>query len=88
MSDHQTPEQTPEPRRRRVMPAGRALVVIVVTLLVWAVLYAPELKRSAEAGDVGTRRTVSLALLEPTGLADRPHGAHGRGERGVARRRA
>ena len=32
------------------MPAGRALVVIVVTLLVWAVLYAPELKRSAEAG--------------------------------------
>ena len=65
MSDHQTPEQTPEPRRRRVMPAGRALVVIVVTLLVWAVLYAPELKRSAEAGDVGTRRTVSLALLDP-----------------------
>jgi hypothetical protein len=47
------------------MPAGRALIVIVVTLLVWAVLYAPELKRSAEAGDVGTRRSVSLALLDP-----------------------
>jgi uncharacterized protein len=65
MSDHQTSEQKPEPRRRRVMPAGRALIVIFVTLLVWAVLYAPELKRSAEAADVGTRRTVSLDLLNP-----------------------
>src|SRR4051794_25161831 len=57
---------TPPPkRRRRVMPAGRALVVILVTLLVWAVLYAPELKRSAEAADLGTRRSVSLAILTP-----------------------
>jgi len=57
---------TPPPkRRRRVMPAGRALVVILVALLVWAVLYAPELKRSAEAAPVGSRRTVSLALLDP-----------------------
>src|SRR3954469_7366938 len=53
------------PKRRRVMPAGRALIVVLVALLVWAVLYAPELKRSAEAGDVGTRRTVSLAILDP-----------------------
>ena len=40
-------------------------VVVLVCLLVWAVLYAPELKRSAEAADVGTRRSVSLALLAP-----------------------
>jgi hypothetical protein len=52
-------------RRRRAMPAGRALVVILVSLLVWAVLYAPELKRSAEAAPVGTRRTISLAILDP-----------------------
>jgi len=62
-----TDEFTSQPpkRRRRVMPAGRALVVVLVALLVWAVLYAPELKRSAEAADVGTRRTVSLAILNP-----------------------
>jgi hypothetical protein len=47
------------------MPAGRALIVVIVCLLVWAFLYAPELKRSAEAADVGTRRSVSLALLAP-----------------------
>jgi hypothetical protein len=61
-------EQTPpphEPLRRRSMPAGRALVVVLVTLAVWAVLYAPELRRSAEASDVGIRRSISLALLTP-----------------------
>ena len=62
------------------MPAGRALVVIVVTLLVWTVLYAPELRRSAEAGAVGTRRTVSLALLAPLVWLTDHVGAHGRGD--------
>jgi len=52
-------------RRRRPMPAGRAFVVIVVCLFVWTILYAPELRRSAAAGPVGTRRTLSLALLAP-----------------------
>jgi hypothetical protein len=47
------------------MPAGKALIVMLVCLLVWAFLYAPELKRSADASDVGTRRSVSLALLAP-----------------------
>jgi hypothetical protein len=47
------------------MPAGKALIVVIVCLLVWGFLYAPELKRSAEAADVGTRRSVSLALLAP-----------------------
>jgi lysophospholipase L1-like esterase len=50
---------------RRLMPAGRVLVVILVTLLAWTCLYAPTLKRAAEASRLGTRRTVSLALLRP-----------------------
>jgi hypothetical protein len=54
-----------EPARRRLMPAGRAFVVVLVCLLVWGVLYAPELQRSAKAADVGTRRSISLALLAP-----------------------
>jgi uncharacterized protein len=59
-------ERTPDdPRQPRSMPAGRVLIVIVVTLVVWAVLYAPELKRSAEAADVGSRRSVALSLLDP-----------------------
>jgi hypothetical protein len=51
--------------RRRAMPAGKVLIVILVALLVWGLLYAPELKRSAEAGPLGTRRTVVLSLLGP-----------------------
>jgi uncharacterized protein len=47
------------------MPAGRVLVVILVSLLVWTVLYAPTLKRAAEASPLGARRTVSLAFLRP-----------------------
>jgi lysophospholipase L1-like esterase len=50
---------------RRLMPAGRALVVILVSLLVWTVLYAPTMKRAAEASPLGARRTVSLAFLRP-----------------------
>ena len=53
------------PTRRRAMPAGRVLVTILVGLLVWSLLYAPELKRSSEAQPDGIRRTVSLAVLRP-----------------------
>ncbi|MEP6758367.1 MAG: DUF459 domain-containing protein [Actinomycetota bacterium] len=61
-----TPQRTARPApRRRAMPAGRAFVVIAVCLLVWTMLYAPELRRSAEAAPTGTRRSVSLALLSP-----------------------
>lgn len=41
------------------------MIVILVCLLVWAFLYAPELRRSAEASEVGTRRSISLTLLAP-----------------------
>jgi hypothetical protein len=61
-NDTQPDEQAP---RRRFMPAGRAFIVIVVALCVWALLYAPELKRSAQAAPLGTRRSISLAVLSP-----------------------
>src|SRR5262245_43360053 len=50
---------------RRLMPAGRVLVVLLVTLLVWTLLYAPTMKRAADASPLGIRRTVSLAVLTP-----------------------
>jgi len=60
-----TTEQARPRPRRRAMPAGRTFIVIAVCLLVWTLLYAPELRRSAEAAPVGTRRSLSLALLSP-----------------------
>ena len=79
MSEPRAPENKQEERRegrpqesgarvlyaRRLMPAGRVLVVILVTLLAWTVLYAPTLKRAAEASPLGARRAVSLAFLKP-----------------------
>jgi hypothetical protein len=50
---------------RRLMPAGRALVVLLVCLLTWTLLYAPTMKRAADASPIGTRRTISLAVLTP-----------------------
>jgi hypothetical protein len=47
------------------MPAGRVLIVILVALLTWTCMYAPTLKRAAEASPLGLRRTVSLAVLTP-----------------------
>jgi hypothetical protein len=50
---------------RRLMPAGRGLGVILVALLTWTLMYAPTLKRAAEASPLGARRTASLAVLTP-----------------------
>src|SRR6266550_4512533 len=47
------------------MPAGRVLFVLLLGILLWGLLYAPELKRSSEAQPDGLRRTVSLAVLRP-----------------------
>jgi hypothetical protein len=55
---------TPPPGRDG-MPAGRVFLVMAVCLCVWALLFAPELKRASERQPVGLRRTVSLALLTP-----------------------
>jgi uncharacterized protein len=66
---HQVPPPPAIARRvlygRRLMPAGRVLVVILVSLLTWTLLYAPTMKRAAEASPIGIRRTVSLAILKP-----------------------
>jgi hypothetical protein len=76
MSSHDTPTlEHPNPygddartfvaHRGDTMPAGRALIVIVVTLVTWTFLYAPTLERSSDAQPLGTRRTVSLWVLRP-----------------------
>jgi uncharacterized protein len=56
------PPEPPEPRRAC---ARDVFVTIVVCLCLWALLAAPLLHRSAEAGPVGTRRSAALALLRP-----------------------
>lgn len=60
------------PPGRRAAPAGRVLVVMLVGLVLWLLLAAPSLKRSAEASPDGARRTVSLVVLTPIAeLSDR-----------------
>jgi len=56
------PPGPPEPRRAS---ARGVFVTIVVCLSLWALLAAPLLQRSAEAGPVGARRSAALALLRP-----------------------
>ena len=54
--------QAPEPRRAS---ARDVFVTIVVCLCLWALLAAPVLQRSADAGPVGPRRSAALAILRP-----------------------
>lgn len=70
-----SPPEHPEPAPARFrapasegrvsMPAGKVLIVMLVCLLSWGLIDAPSLKRSSEAQPLGTRRTVSLWLLNP-----------------------
>jgi len=57
--------RAPEPPHPRRASALNVFVTIVVCLCSWALLAAPLLQRSAEAGPVGTRRSAALALLRP-----------------------
>ena len=57
--------RSPEPPAPRRASAGDVFVTIVVCLSLWALLAAPLLDRSAQAGPVGTRRSAALALLRP-----------------------
>ena len=65
-----TLEPAPEPPPRDA-PAPRktssrdVLITIVVCLMLWTLLASPVLKRSAEAGPIGARRTAALTLLRP-----------------------
>src|SRR5206468_4324206 len=67
-TDDATP--TEDSPRRRAMPAGRVLVTILLGLMLWGLLYAPELERSSEAQPDGIRKTVSLAVLRPVVWAE------------------
>jgi hypothetical protein len=57
--------RAPEPPEAPRSSARDVFVTIVVCLCSWALLAAPLLQRSAEAGPVGTRRSAALALLRP-----------------------
>lgn len=50
---------------RRLVPAGRVLVVMLVMLLGWTLMYAPTLKRAAEVSPEGVRRSASIVILTP-----------------------
>ncbi len=62
---HGDDSRTPVAHAGSTMPAGRALIVMVVALVTWTFLFAPTLKRASEAQPLGTRRTVSLWVLRP-----------------------
>jgi uncharacterized protein len=53
------------PNDRPTMAACRVFVAMFVSLLVWTLLFAPTLKRSADASPLGVRRSVALAVLTP-----------------------
>jgi uncharacterized protein len=59
------PAAPPDQPRRRLVPAGKVLVTMLVCFLVWGLLDARELRRSAEASPLGARRTAALAVLNP-----------------------
>ena len=64
-----TLEREPERPREALEPRKTSprdvFITIVVCLLLWTLLVSPILKRSAEAGPIGARRTAALALLRP-----------------------
>jgi hypothetical protein len=47
------------------MPAGRVFIVMLVCLLLWGFLFAPTIKRAAEASPDGARRSAALTVLAP-----------------------
>src|SRR6187551_2491981 len=56
---------------RRRVSFRQVIVAMLVCLVLWAVLFAPILERNARTGPIGTRRSVSLALLRPiTAISD------------------
>src|SRR6266545_4846722 len=57
----------PHPDRpdRQVGPAGRVVAIGLTCFLLWGLLAAPGLRRSAESSPLGIRRTAALAVLRP-----------------------
>ncbi len=58
-------ESGTRPGPRRLQPAGEALVIMIVGLLLWLVIEAPRLERAAQVAPFGARRTASLIFLRP-----------------------
>jgi hypothetical protein len=50
---------------RRSLSTFQVLVAMIVCLLLWGFVDSPALLRSARTGPLGTRRSVSIAVLEP-----------------------
>jgi lysophospholipase L1-like esterase len=59
------PAAPPDQPKRRLVPAGKVLATMLVCFLVWGLLDARELRRSAEASPLGARRTAALLVLNP-----------------------
>ena len=57
--------ERPAHHERPTMPAGKVFVVMLVCLLLWGFLFAPTMKRAAEASPDGARRSAALAILTP-----------------------
>src|SRR5687767_12083214 len=61
------------------MPAGRAIGVIVVALVIGLILNAPDIRRTADRQEAGWRRDLAVAMIEPfewfskTMRLDAPH---------------
>ena len=68
------PRPQPLPGERSLSPAWRVLVVMVVCFLVWGLLDARSLDRSAKASPIGIRRSVALAVLTPLFAVSRATG--------------
>jgi len=77
------PKTAPAPGgiQRRMAPAGKVLVAMLVCLLVWGLLDARSLKRSADAAPIGLRRTAALAVLTPLFFVSRYTGLDALGSR-------
>jgi hypothetical protein len=62
----------PRPRvRRRLVPAGNVLIVLLVCLILWSLLAASSLEQAAETSSLGARRTAALVVLRPLAALNR-----------------
>ena len=62
MTEAQTPQMTAGDKG---MPAGRAIGVIVVALVIGLVLNAPDIRRTAERQEAGWKRDLGVAMIQP-----------------------
>lgn len=69
-----TEEEATSTDRRRRASAGRIIAVGLLCFFIWLLFDANQLYHSAEAGQIGTRRTVAVIMLRPiAALSDALH---------------